>query len=166
MGFATRKPAPMLLLCVVAVATLISGCSDEGLPTSPSPDFAISPATSAGTGLASTSGLKAPKVTLCHRHGNGSFGKITVSESAVPAHRAHGDGSPGEAVPGMSGFVFDASCKMLEANANDVDGDGDGISDGMDNCPDVPNADQSDSDRDGVGDACDTSALRSRTRTS
>ena len=35
------------------------------------------------------------------------------------------------------------------------DADGDGISDGFDNCPFVSNRDQKDSDGDGVGDACD-----------
>ena len=36
-----------------------------------------------------------------------------------------------------------------------VDSDGDGIPDGLDNCPTVPNVDQFDSDGDGYGDACD-----------
>ena len=37
-----------------------------------------------------------------------------------------------------------------------LDGDGDGINDGSDNCPLVSNADQLDTDSDGTGDACDT----------
>ncbi|MFH1532659.1 MAG: N-acetylmuramoyl-L-alanine amidase [Pseudomonadota bacterium] len=35
------------------------------------------------------------------------------------------------------------------------DGDGDGVADEVDNCPDAPNEDQADGDGDGVGDACD-----------
>jgi hypothetical protein len=35
------------------------------------------------------------------------------------------------------------------------DADGDGVSDDLDNCPTVANADQADADGDGVGDACD-----------
>jgi hypothetical protein len=50
------------------------------------------------------------KVQLCHRTGNGSFHMIEVSVSAEPAHRAHGDGMVGEAVPGSPGRVFTASC--------------------------------------------------------
>lgn len=37
-----------------------------------------------------------------------------------------------------------------------LDTDGDGISDGSDNCPLIANADQLDTDGDGVGDVCDT----------
>jgi hypothetical protein len=51
-----------------------------------------------------------PKVQLCHRTGNGSYHLIEVGVSAEPAHRAHGDAKPGEAVPGSSGNVFSPSC--------------------------------------------------------
>jgi hypothetical protein len=50
------------------------------------------------------------KVELCHRTGNGSYHLISVSISAEPAHRAHGDAKVGEAVPGQSGKIFTASC--------------------------------------------------------
>jgi hypothetical protein len=56
-----------------------------------------------------------PKVTLCHRTGNGSYHSITVGASAEPAHRAHGDAKVGEPVPGSPGQVFTASCGMQPA---------------------------------------------------
>ena len=37
-----------------------------------------------------------------------------------------------------------------------IDEDGDGVPDSIDNCPDVENADQADADADGAGDACDS----------
>jgi hypothetical protein len=52
------------------------------------------------------------KVNLCHRTGAGFYVFISVSVSAEPAHRAHGDAKPGEAVPGSPGKVFSASCSV------------------------------------------------------
>jgi hypothetical protein len=55
---------------------------------------------------------ESPKVQLCHRTGNGSYQLIEVSINAEPAHRAHGDGKIGEAVPGSPGKVFGAGCSV------------------------------------------------------
>ena len=55
---------------------------------------------------------ESPKVQLCHRTGNGSYHMIEVSINAEPAHRAHGDGKPGETVPGSPGRVFTATCGL------------------------------------------------------
>jgi hypothetical protein len=46
---------------------------------------------------------------------------------------------------------------------DETDGDGDGIPDAEDNCPEVSNADQADSDGDGPGDVCDNCLDRSNT---
>ena len=40
-------------------------------------------------------------------------------------------------------------------DACDPDKDGDGVANGVDNCPEVANPDQTDTDGDGTGDACD-----------
>jgi hypothetical protein len=53
-----------------------------------------------------------PKVQLCHRTGNGQYHLIEVSVTAEPAHRAHGDGKIGEAVPGNPGMVFGPGCAV------------------------------------------------------
>ncbi len=43
----------------------------------------------------------------------------------------------------------------LARTTSSPDGDGDGVLDAIDNCPDVANADQADADGNGIGDACE-----------
>lgn len=69
------------------------------------------------------------KVTLCHAEGNGSYHAITISESAEPAHRAHGDGEVGEEVPGRTPMIFGEDCALegpavrIEKSTNGEDAD-------------------------------------------
>ena len=53
-----------------------------------------------------------PKIEICHRTGNGSYHLISVAVSAEPAHRAHGDGQIGQAVPNQAGKVFGVGCAV------------------------------------------------------
>ncbi len=54
-------------------------------------------------------------------------------------------------------FEFSLECMSGPCSGSN-DTDGDGISDGQDNCPTEPNPDQIDTDGDGLGDACDPDA--------
>lgn len=49
----------------------------------------------------------------------------------------------------------DGCSSTCDSESPDADGDGDGIADLTDNCPDRANADQADGDGDGTGDDCD-----------
>lgn len=58
---------------------------------------------------------KAPKVDVCHFDGDtGAFRVINVSGNALPAHIAHGDAQPGDAVPGDPTKEFDGACGQVD----------------------------------------------------
>ena len=76
--------------------------------------LAVATAIALGGGIAQVTAAAEPAdVQMCHVTGNGSFHLISVDGHAEPAHRAHGDGRPGESVPGDTTLVFDAECKQV-----------------------------------------------------
>jgi hypothetical protein len=76
-----------------------------------------------------------------------SFDQSGVSPGGGDDDRVDAGGGDDRADAG-DGAVPDAAATL--------DRDGDGKLDGVDNCPDAPNADQRDHELDGRGDACDT----------
>jgi len=50
------------------------------------------------------------KVQVCHKAGNGTFHLISIDVNALAAHVSHGDGKPGDPVPGMPGLIFGPNC--------------------------------------------------------
>ncbi len=60
--------------------------------------------------LPAAASAKASKADVCHLNDVGGWQVNNVSERAVEAHLLHGDGLPGEAVPGMDRYSFDEDC--------------------------------------------------------
>jgi hypothetical protein len=61
------------------------------------------------SGMPAADGMSA-KVDVCHVDEFGDYELIRVNERAVDRLLARGDSLPGDAVPGMPGFEFDADC--------------------------------------------------------
>lgn len=75
------------------------------------------------------SAAPAPKVDVCHLDDMGNYILINISENAFQAHLDHGDKGPGDAFPGMPGYVFAHDCSAM---AN-VEGVWEGMSGAADN---------------------------------
>lgn len=103
------------LLLLAAMLAFGAACrSGVTMPTSPSAIDDVIAGGSAGHGsLAAPSAVHEPvratKVDVCHRNQD-TVVLISVAESAVAAHLAHGDGTPGSSVPDVPGAVFDEHC--------------------------------------------------------
>lgn len=83
-----------------------------------------------------------------------TFTACDVTQNVVFSAAPGEHGIPQVTVSDASGsYNVTATAFRLIVNG---DADRDGVTDAIDNCPIVANADQADSDGDGVGDACDT----------
>lgn len=78
------------------------------------------------------------KSVMCHRTTEGTYIRIVIAGTAVPAHRDHGDAGPGEAVPGPPGMEFTETCDVIPTTVfaiayTDMDpDDGPGFKEGTD----------------------------------
>ena len=93
--------------CILLLLLLIFGCT-EPTPTGITPEE---------TEFAGKRG--GHRVKVCHLKRNGSYVLITIARRALRSHLRHGDGRPGGSVPGMEGFIFDASCEPVLAVPTD-----------------------------------------------
>jgi cysteine-rich repeat protein len=92
------------------------------------------------------------------------------SSANLPDHASTNDlllyeGTFGTSPVGTWTFLFEGDAagingESLQALAIVPDDDGDGVPDGLDNCPAIANPGQEDGDGDGIGDACDQCADR------
>ena len=101
-----RLPATLGL---ALLPLLTMACSSADNPTDPGN---INPATAPSASLAGSSAeARTAKVDICHRtDGTNTFIALSVAAPAVEPHVAHGDASPGQAVPGQPGMMFAADC--------------------------------------------------------
>jgi hypothetical protein len=87
-----------------------------------------------------------------------TFTPTAAGETTISFGFVHVDG-----YAGVTGADFDLSgmtfkLVVVDSGPQVVDGDGDGVPDGTDNCPGVANPDQADADGDGIGNLCDANS--------
>ncbi len=90
------------LLTLTLGLTFLAACTDSALVDSPND-------------VDTASKGKQDKVDVCHLSDTGDFILINVNGNALPAHLAHGDGQPGDPVPGVAGKKFDEACAVVDA---------------------------------------------------
>jgi hypothetical protein len=108
---------PKLGRGVLAAAVLVISAGCQGAadnPVAPGAAVATPNEKTSAFGSESASSLSTAKVDICHSTGRAKhFILITVAESAVAAHLAHGDGHIGDPVPGQNGMVFGSDCTAI-----------------------------------------------------
>ena len=114
------------LLTIILLVVFMIGCENSINPTQPTNnDHTILAKQSNPDEIAinASKGGK-NKVEICHLTGNGKYVTISVAESAVPAHMAHGDMYPAMIPVGdwVVDFLFGSSHYIHEYNFDDGTG--------------------------------------------
>jgi hypothetical protein len=94
------------------IAVLLTACSRPAAPSAPG-GILVATTESTETAADGAVAMGQNRATLCHRQGNGTYTLLTISASAEPAHRAHGDGAVGEQLPRDPGMLFGAGCVLV-----------------------------------------------------
>jgi hypothetical protein len=112
-GGRTMLPAGQSMTCTGTGTAVLGQYENIGTVTAQSVTGPVTDSDASHyLGVAAVQETPTLKVQLCHRTGNGRYRVIEVSVSAERAHRAHGDGRIGEAVPGRPGSTFLAGCAV------------------------------------------------------
>ncbi len=147
----TQRGLATVGLCTLLTIACASPCLDDGLLQDACPEAESGAADSnAGTDGAATAGGES--LDAGDDRGSGDDG--VDGSASGGADQDGGSGSTdGSSADGSS--TESSSAESSSGDPADGDGDGDGVSDGEDNCPGFPNAGQGDDDGDGLGNACD-----------
>jgi hypothetical protein len=142
--------------CAMDSAPFYAGCAgvypvfaNADDPNAPSP---LVPST---TPIAALVGVPFDGFVAPAGSGGDSFDLADVGVARARFVRIEG-GQIDPRLAGLSGFDLDAVAALNSADPSEPpDGDGDGVPDADDVCPDLPDPGQDDADADGHGDACD-----------
>jgi CSLREA domain-containing protein len=124
---------------------------------------ATSVAGTLGSAPSSTYTVELFASSACDSSGNGegvrylTSVEVTTNESGTGTFVVPVTGvNVGEVITSTATTADGSTSEFSACRAVIVDSDGDGVADGLDNCPLTTNASQVDTDGDGVGDACDS----------
>jgi Thrombospondin type 3 repeat len=168
-----RARGNALVSVACALVSLAAGCGDKSVPTSfyltvetapttPTPDeLRLSIYGDRGPLYVNE---RLPSTGALTPQGPGKLGTVTIYVAPGVRHVrfdargliAGAFGGEGTVEADVVAGTQRALTVVLQSVAL-ADGDGDGVPDPIDNCPNRPNADQADADGNGVGDVCDTS---------
>jgi hypothetical protein len=152
---APATPLPEFGDLEVTLASAPAGCESAESLIVPGESAAL-----AGSGFAASEGVTltlyvddtAYPLGAATADSAGDLATTVSIPSGLPVGNAGTVEALGAGPDGVGRLLFDLV--QIESSTS-VDGDGDGVPDGCDNCPGDSNSDQSDVDGDGQGDVCD-----------
>ena len=103
------------IISLIGAVVLTSACGAD--PSSSQPNGESSSALRTTSVPRDVAGKGTEKVSICHRTGGRRpFIPITIAESALEAHLAHGDSVVDGPVPGQNGMEFDSACTPIPSH--------------------------------------------------
>ena len=119
--FVSVSRASRLVGAVVLSSIAISGCSGDMNPVAPAVNSASGPFVAGSAGALPHRASDNGKLAVCHRtQRTNGFVLISIAAAALDAHLAHGDGRPGESVPGQPDRTFASGCEVSASSSTRV----------------------------------------------